>query len=325
MISIDAFLVLCGGTLTGFVGVDGLCRRMAMDGILPSFLLTQNRTFRTNHMILISFFLFCVSLFYICAMDVYVLAGVYTISFLCVMSLFCIGNLILKYKRSRLRREYVAKVPLVLLGFFACISAIIINVINDPSTLLFWILFYGFILVIVGFMFQKSRLLRMFLVRAFARSAKVPSEKELDEIKGLKGYFIRKAAKELKSVEEVNVAFYMKQPDIRLLNKAVAYVRENENFHGMKVVHVCNDETHKREGIDCRLAFQADVDILQRVYPTRRICFEMIETDEPFDGPLLRRISRKLNIRNDKMFISCPSVKFPHDIAELGGVRLVTS
>lgn len=34
------------------------------------------------------------------------LAGVYTVSFLAVMGLFAIGNLLLKYKRAELPREY---------------------------------------------------------------------------------------------------------------------------------------------------------------------------------------------------------------------------
>jgi amino acid transporter len=41
LVSVDAFLVLSGGVLTSFVGVTGLCRRLALDRCLPQFLLGQ--------------------------------------------------------------------------------------------------------------------------------------------------------------------------------------------------------------------------------------------------------------------------------------------
>lgn len=41
LVSADAFLVLSGGVLTSFVGVTGLCRRLALDRCLPQFLLGQ--------------------------------------------------------------------------------------------------------------------------------------------------------------------------------------------------------------------------------------------------------------------------------------------
>ena len=44
LVSADAFLVLSGGVLTSFVGVNGLCRRLALDRCLPQFLLGQKHT-----------------------------------------------------------------------------------------------------------------------------------------------------------------------------------------------------------------------------------------------------------------------------------------
>eukprot|EP00475_Leptophrys_vorax_P013238 TRINITY_DN1959_c0_g1_i3.p1 TRINITY_DN1959_c0_g1~~TRINITY_DN1959_c0_g1_i3.p1 ORF type:complete len:725 (+),score=157.48 TRINITY_DN1959_c0_g1_i3:696-2870(+) len=344
MISLDAFLVLCGATLTGFVGVDGLIRRMAMDDVLPKILLKQNKWFKTNHVALSGFFLTCVSLFFICGMNIYAMAGVYTVSFLSVMCLFCVGNLILKYKRSRLRREFHAKLPLVFLGLFACVSAIIINVVNDASILIFWLLFYCLILFMVGMMFQKFRVLRIFVNRAFGESVEqLPSDEDLQKFKGVKGFLVRHAVRELRRIKEASVIFFVKHPDIRLMNKAVAYVRENETSQGIKFVHVCNQQAHPKllhqmeeedgqhhqdhdgDVRNCTELFEADVATLQKVYPSKRLTFELVRTEEAFDGPLLRKLSAQMGVRNDKMFISCPSIKFPHDIAELGGVRLITS
>ena len=86
-ISADAALVLAGSVLTAYVGVTGLVRRLALDRCLPQVLLAENRFRRTNHLIPITFFLLCASLFIILQGRVRSLANVYTLSFLCVMAL----------------------------------------------------------------------------------------------------------------------------------------------------------------------------------------------------------------------------------------------
>jgi amino acid transporter len=62
MVSIDAVLVLSGAVLTAYVGVTGLMRRMALDRCLPQFLLKENKLRKTNHWIIIGFFLLCCSI-----------------------------------------------------------------------------------------------------------------------------------------------------------------------------------------------------------------------------------------------------------------------
>ena len=61
IIVLDAAAVLSGAVLTSFVGVTGLVQRMALDQVLPQFLLKKNRR-GTSHRILISFFVLCSSI-----------------------------------------------------------------------------------------------------------------------------------------------------------------------------------------------------------------------------------------------------------------------
>jgi amino acid transporter len=77
-ISIDAFLVLAGAcaaqvggvspsqtagsVITSYVGVTGLCRRLAGDRCLPNILLHTNKWRGTCHWIIIMFFLICTSM-----------------------------------------------------------------------------------------------------------------------------------------------------------------------------------------------------------------------------------------------------------------------
>lgn len=85
LITADAVIVLCAGVLTGFVGVTGLIQRMASDHILPQFLLRKNRITETYHWIILSFLIFCVTLYTIVGGDVTSLSGVFAVSFLSVL------------------------------------------------------------------------------------------------------------------------------------------------------------------------------------------------------------------------------------------------
>ena len=92
-VCIDAFLVLAGSVLTAFVGVNGLCRRLALDRCLPQLLLAENKWRRTNHVIILGFLFICSSIYLLLAGAIDALASVYAVSFLSVMSLFAIGNM----------------------------------------------------------------------------------------------------------------------------------------------------------------------------------------------------------------------------------------
>lgn len=122
LISSDAVLVLCGAVLTSFVGVSGLVNRMTLDRILPNFFLKQNKK-GAHYRIATAFLLLCVSVLLATNGVLTSLAGVYTFSFLSVMVLFGIGNLLLKVKRSQLPRPEYAPVVSVLVAIAFIILA----------------------------------------------------------------------------------------------------------------------------------------------------------------------------------------------------------
>ena len=103
-VSIDAVLVLSGAVLTSYVGVTGLVRRMSLDRCLPQFLLRENRCAGRTTGSSSGFFAVCCSILVASTdggdVSSRLLAGVYTISFLSVMALFAIGNMLLKVKRG---------------------------------------------------------------------------------------------------------------------------------------------------------------------------------------------------------------------------------
>jgi amino acid transporter len=134
LISIDAVLVLSGAVLTSFVGVSGLMKRMALDRILPQFLIKETKR-GSSPRILILFFLLCASVLSITEGALGPLAGVYTISFLAVMVYFGFGNFLLKIKRAKLPRPEYSPPYIVAIAIFAVLAAMYGNVIVHPEYL----------------------------------------------------------------------------------------------------------------------------------------------------------------------------------------------
>jgi amino acid transporter len=133
IISIDAVLVLCGAVLTSFVGVTGLLKRMTLDRILPNYFLKENKR-GSNYRIIISFLVLCVSVLFVTKGNLLSLAGVYTFSFLAVMGLFGIGNLLLKFKRKKLPRPEKARGLAVVIAITFIVIAFAGNyVLNENS------------------------------------------------------------------------------------------------------------------------------------------------------------------------------------------------
>ncbi len=144
VISIDAVLVLSGAVLTSFVGVTGLVNRMALDRCLPQFLLKRNRR-GTTHRIIIAFVLLCVSVLLITQGELEALAGVYTLSFLAVMALFCVGNILLKVRREKLPRPTRAPWMFVVVALVAVTAGLVGNAIVRKPAKLFYVTKQGMI------------------------------------------------------------------------------------------------------------------------------------------------------------------------------------
>lgn len=143
-IVVDAFLVLCGAVLAGFVGATGLLYRMTLDHCLPSTLLLPKlkQSGKNATRIIIGFALLCLSILVMTRGNLLSLAGVYTISFLGVMSLFALGNLILRKTRPDLRRPYRGPIVAAILAGTATLFGIVGNIMIDPRNLLFFLFYF---------------------------------------------------------------------------------------------------------------------------------------------------------------------------------------
>ncbi|MFN0124080.1 MAG: APC family permease [Blastocatellia bacterium] len=306
MVSVDAVLVLSGAVLTGYIGVTGLVRRMALDRCLPQFLLRENKWRGTNHWIIVMFFLLCCSILVITGGRIETLAGVYTLSFLGVMALFAVGNILLKIKRGRLPRAVHASWGAVVVALLAVVAGLIGNLLINPEYVRVFGIYFAVALMIVGVMFLRVQALKVIL--AVTRAA----------IERMHEFNRRVSRGIIRGIDRINsqtTVYFTKGDNLVTLNRAALYVIGNEQTTSMQVVHCYERE----EDIPAELSEQ--VGIIDRIYPELRI--DLILVQGRFGPELIERLSQRLNVPKNYMFIGTPGDHFPHNIAELGGVRLV--
>lgn len=305
LIGVDAALVLSGAVLTSFVGVGGLMKRMALDRILPKFLLITNRK-GSNYLIFIVFFALCVSILLVTKGDLAKLAGVYTIAFLSVMILFGIGNLLLKLNRSRLPRPEKSSWLGLFIGIFAVFAAIIGNVILNPHYLAIFMEYLIPTLIIVFFMLYRVRIYKLILIMLeFAFPEKGLVFKKLN----------RKTKQLLDSVNKQQFVFFTNHDNIVTLNIVILYIINNEAARRLKIVSVLE------AGEIANDKLKADIETLNRAYPNINV--EFIEEPGTFGPEKIKELSKRWKIPTNFMFIGSPGEGFPYKIEELGEVRLI--
>ena len=161
LVSIDAFIVLAAALLTGYVGINGLIRRMAMDRCLPQFFLKQNPWTGTDSFILVGFFLLCVSQVVALDSNVEALGGVYCYAFLSVMTIFAFGNILLKIKRPSLPREIWVSWLHSIVGLLSVLVALMGNILGKPELLTYFFVYFLIVGTLVLIMFQRVRIMRL--------------------------------------------------------------------------------------------------------------------------------------------------------------------
>lgn len=305
LICLNAALVLSGAVLTSFVGVNGLVRRLTLDRCLPQFLLKTNRR-GTTHRILIGFFLLAVSILLITKGKLIALAGVYTLSFLAVMALFGLGNVLLKVRRSRLPRPTRAAWPTIVIGILAVLAALVGNALMHPKYVLVFLEYFIPAMVIVSIMLGRIALLKSCLYAV--RVVSVLLHKFL-------GGFSHALRDKIEQINAQQVVFFTRGDNVANLNTAMMYVQANEHTNRIKVVTVVKQRS------DVPPKLERDLQFLDEAYPAIDIDFVVVEG--AFSPKLIRDLSHLWDIPTNLMFIGSPGGGLPYGLAELHGVRLV--
>ncbi len=306
IVVIDAMLVLAGAVLTAFVGVSGLIFRMTTDGCFPEPLAKVNKKGSYPY-IIVAFFLLCSSILLVTKGNLLSLVGVYTIAFLCVMTLFALGNLIMRETRKDLKRTYQAPLAFVIIAFLSTAAGIIGNIRLNPVNLDYFLTYFVPAIILVFGTIYIDYVLR-FMIRA---TRTVPAVNKIiarwyEDLTG-KGTFV--------------VFFH----HLNRLYKILKYIDTNEIGHHIYLVQCDNNEElrPKRNIKKFQELTEEILPALKRagVYPDFNI--EPVFLDEQFGPHAIDLIAKKFKIRKNRILIGSIHHEHPFDYDELGGARII--
>ena len=203
-------------------------------GVLALFAMVTIIGIGESSRIIIAFFLLSSSILLLTGGRVDTLAGLYAIAFLGVMSLFAIGNILLKLRRSRLKRRYRASTIVVLVALIATVTGLLGNIIKDVDRFWFFLTYFVPTVVVVGIMFWRIRILRLFLY--VVRSV-------VTNIDGISERITKRTGEMIEEINSTGAVFFTRGDNVANLNLAVLYVLANEETNILKFVHVFQEET----------------------------------------------------------------------------------
>ncbi|MBM4284727.1 MAG: APC family permease [Deltaproteobacteria bacterium] len=302
LIVLDAFLVLSGAVLTSYVGITGLVHRMTLDQCFPQFLLKSNRR-GTYHRIILSFMLLCISILYLTGGKLLSLAGVYTISFLGVMTLFGIGNILLKVNRRELKRTYRASWLTVILGVLATTVGIVGNVIIDYRFLLYFMVYFIPAILLVGVMYSRIPIYKAVLTlinEAFERLF-VWRSKVIDKIT---------------DITNIRLVLFVRGGRLYRLSKAFEYIAHNESSQKITVVRLYAKFNQAEED-----EMIQSLKIMEELYPALKI--DYLSREGLFGPAAVDSIASELKVPKNNIFIGAPEEKHRFSVEDLGGVRVI--
>jgi amino acid transporter len=331
LVCVDAFSVLVGSVLASYIGIIGLGRRLAFDRILPFFLTIENPFRQTNHCIIFLFFFIQSSLVFL----------VFTVknnefgtgisrfftgfSSLSVMFFFAFGCLLLKVKRNHQPVSWEK----CLFGILMVFCGLLGNFIEKTDSFTYFVVFFCFFGCLMFFMLERVFILRIiyFCLQKICPSSYGYYDEEDRETKRGKSI-----VRVLEEIHLPSIVFFCKRPELETMNKAILYVRKNEQTHHLQFIHVFNAQNEDEEQTNHTIIddFINMTALFDAMYPKLKIDFIAIHVPNngrgncgKFDKACVQWIAQHLQIPPNMMFLRQPSNQPIHQVISLG-VRVIT-
>jgi len=304
LVVIDAFLVLSGAVLASFVGATGLLYRMTLDHCLPSSVLLPKLKARNQntHRIVVAFGLLCLSILVVTKGELLSLAGVYTISFLGVMTFFAIGNLILRQTRADLKRTYQGPMIFVILAALATIAGIVGNILIDPKNVWYFAMYFVPAVILVQSMIYRDYILETLL----KISRYWPWLNKLAE-----GWF--------EHVIRPKIILFTHNPE--KLYASLEYIQRNEASRHIIVVF-CQNQTLIAKNWTQTIAEYLRFFKSAKIFKNLEIEL-MVETKLLFGPEVVKNYANRYHIQHNNIFIGSIHKSHDFNFEDLGGVRII--
>jgi len=286
--------------LTSYVGFGGLTTRMGGDRCLPSIFQ------KSDKVATLLFMTICVSLVLILEGDSEALSACYSFAFLTVMALFALSLFILQLQRPKLPRA-MNNNPFI--PAIACVLVVIAlggAIQSNTST----------IPVFAAYLFVLLTCMVLFTFRLAFMKVLI---KFLELCKCFPQCIIDRLAARIKGIQQdSSVIFFAKTANISRLNKAIQYMRANEDANHCRVVHVYEDEgSIPSQLLQC-------CHILDTIYPAIRI--DVVLVRGTFGPETIMKLQHEWKVPPNLMFMTCPTSEVKGKrIQDLHGVRVIMS
>ncbi|KNZ79290.1 hypothetical protein J132_03765 [Termitomyces sp. J132] len=302
----DAFIVLCGGVLTGILSACELLEQLALHRVLPNLFLRAMPKTQSLYVSVLSFTVFSLVLYVSAGASLNVISQIFLLLSFSYLPLTVVHE---QFNRGRIARSSHTPLAVIVVAVLVSIAVFAGNIAVNPATAgYFSAYFLGIVLVFTATQ-NKVHLLRwvywMYDQYPYLHSSKLTrtwGTKLIDLMTSLR----RQPVCILVKSDEVNHLFHM-----------ILYVSKNEETSCVKIVYFYEGEA----GIPSEL--EANARILDEAFPEITVdlvfnrSFKII-VNAPFDPPNVIALSHRLQIPTSLMFMTCPGFYFPHSIAELG-------
>jgi amino acid transporter len=296
LISLSAFAVLTGAALAATVSAVGLMERMTHDHCLPSWL---HREHGGSWPIVLGFFLLCLTFLGVTQGNILPIAGLYTLCFLGLLTLFASANLLLRHRRPELKRDYRVSPWINWAALLFTLAGLIGTLWQYPYYLIAFLAFFIPIYIIVLCVIYIHHLLLLF-------------ERWFRDIPFL-GPLLTKTHERLR--DQPAYIFLHKSQNIF---RALSYIQQNEQTRHVVIVHCKHDEDPSQREI-----IQRTLPALEQagVYSHFKISFQYLA--KAFSPETVLQFAKKHHIPKQHLFIGSIHSHHVYEYKDFKGVRII--
>ncbi|KIM82858.1 hypothetical protein PILCRDRAFT_820149 [Piloderma croceum F 1598] len=305
----DAIIVLCGVGLAGLFSACELLEQLAQDRVIPQLFLKTMHYTGSAHISILAFISFCAVLYASSGASLSIVSKMYTLVWLCVMTLFPLSLLLLKFNRGRLPRPRRTSLWVIFGAFAIALIIICGNIAIAPMTAGYFAAYFLAVAIFFTATQNKTRLLG-WVYWIYDQSPVLHTWRLTHRW----GDWIIDTMTRLRKQP---VCILTRTDEINHLFRMVLYVRQNEETSCLKIVHFHDD---KRKG-GLPLELEANAKILDEAFP--EITIDLILVEDSFMPSTVAALAYRLQIPRSLMFMSCPGDYLPYSVDDFG-TRIIT-
>ena len=308
----DACIVLCGGIITGAVAFCGLVEALCDTLVLPGLFRRAIPRTGAPYFSLALFLGLSLLMSATCGFHLNTISSVFSVSFLCVMTLFGVALLSLKLTRPTLPRSPISGLLMVLSGVAVGLIAMAGNFALAPiiieQTLIYFVVLAA-VLLLLGKRVEIAKVVLWLCNQSSWIQRFRPTA-------GMSKHIIRWVRRE----RAAPVVFFTKTDDISVLVNALYYIKHNEQTSNCKLVHCYKSIEDIPDQLD--ETFQ----LVDEIFPT--ITVDLVFVEAPFTPAVVESVLHRLRVPPARAFMACPSGRGPtvggtFKLAEYGGLRII--